>query len=95
MIEKLIIKNLANIKSLELNNFSNINVFIGENDTGKTMVLKILYTLIKSLEDFERGNENRTFKEIVSDKIYWTFQVDKIGDLVSKDRFNKSEHFEI
>jgi len=95
MIEKLIIKNLANIKSLELNNFSNINVFIGENDTGKTMVLKILYTLIKSLEDFERGNENRTFKEIVSDKIYWTFQVNKIGDLVSKDRLNKSEHFEI
>ena len=95
MIKKLKIKNLANIKSFEFDNFSNINLFIGENDTGKTMILKILYIIEKSLESFERGNENRTFKEIISDKIYWTFQVDKLGDLVSKDRKNKSEHLEI
>ena len=95
MIKKLSVKNLANIKSFEFDNFSNINVFIGENDTGKTMILKILYSIEKSLENFQRGDENRTFKEIISDKLYWTFQVDKIGDLVTKDRKDKSSHLEI
>jgi len=95
MIKDFSIKNLANIKELNVDNLSNINVLIGENDTGKTMILKILYTISKSIEDFDKGDENRSFKEIISDKIYWTFQIDKIGDLVTKDRENKSAHFEL
>jgi AAA15 family ATPase/GTPase len=95
MIKDFSIKNLANIKELSVQNLSNINVLIGENDTGKTMILKILYTLSKSIENFNKGDENRSLKEIISDKIYWTFQIDKIGDLVSKDREDKSAHFEL
>ena len=95
MIENFSIINLANIKSLKINNLSNINVFTGENDTGKTMILSILYTLAKSLENLNRGDENKNFKEIISEKLYWTFQVNKLGDLVSKDRKDKSEHCEI
>jgi AAA15 family ATPase/GTPase len=95
MIQDFSIKNLANIQLLNISKLEKINVFIGENDTGKTMVLKILYSLCKSIESLEKGSENKTLKEIISEKIYWTFQVDKIGDLVTKDRENKSEHFEL
>ncbi len=95
MIKDFSIKNLANVKELSVHNLSNINVLIGENDTGKTMILKILYTLSKSIENFDKGDENRSLKEIISDKIYWTFQIEKIGDLVTKDREDKSSHFEI
>ncbi|MFK5970005.1 MAG: AAA family ATPase [Candidatus Marithrix sp.] len=95
MIENFSITNLANIKYLKINNLSNINVFTGENDTGKTMILSVLYTLTKSLENLNRGDENKTFKEIISEKLYWTFQVNKLGDLVSKDREDKSEHCKI
>jgi AAA15 family ATPase/GTPase len=95
MIKKFSIKNLANVKELNVSNLSNINILIGENDTGKTMILKILYTLSKSIENFDKGDENRSLKEMISDKIYWTFQIDKIGDLVTKDREDKSKHFEI
>jgi len=95
MIENFSVTNLANIKSLKVNNLSNINVFTGKNDTGKTMILNILYVLSKSLENFNRGDENKTFKEIISEKLYWVFQVNKLGDLVSKDREDKSKHFEI
>jgi AAA15 family ATPase/GTPase len=95
MIESFSIQNLANIRSLNLENLSSINVFIGENDTGKTMILKVLYTLSKAIEALDKGSENRSLKEIISEKFYWTFQVDKLGDLVSKDREDKSKHFEL
>lgn len=92
MINNLTIKYLANIHYIELSDLSNINVIIGENDSGKTMLLKTLYVLSKSLEEFKKGNENRTFKDILANKFYWTFQVEKIGDIVSKD---SDEHLSI
>ena len=95
MIQNFSIKNLANIEYLDIPKLSNVNVIIGENDTGKTMILKALYSLCKSIETLDKGSENRTLKEIISKKIYWTFQVNKIGDLVTKDREDKSTHFEL
>jgi len=90
MIENIEIKNLANIHHIKLDNLSNINIIIGENDSGKTMLLKALYSTSKSLEEYRKGDDNRTLKDVISEKIYWTFQVSKIGDIVSKD---KDEHF--
>lgn len=83
------------INSFELNNFgpirqfscpraSHINVIIGGNGTGKTIFLKALYTAMRTIEDYKRGNEPRSASEILSEKLYWTFEVDKIGDLVQK-----------
>ena len=37
-----------------------------------------------SLEEYKRGNEQRSASEILADKLYWTFQAEKIGDLVTK-----------
>jgi len=84
MIKEFEIKNLANIEYLKLSNLSNINLIIGENDSGKTMILKSLYAMVKSLEEYKKGNDNRSLKEIISDKFYWTFQVSRLGELVKK-----------
>lgn len=88
MIHNATIQNLANLHEVKLKNLAPINVIIGENDSGKTMILKALYVLSKSVEEFGRGNDNRSIKEIVADKLYWTFQCDQLGDLVSKDQDN-------
>jgi hypothetical protein len=36
------------------------------------------------LEEYKRGDVQRTAAEILVDKLQWTFQVEKIGDLVTK-----------
>lgn len=61
-----------------------INLVIGGNGCGKTFLLKAIYASLRTLEDYKRGNEQRSAADILADKLYWTFQAEKIGDLVSK-----------
>lgn len=64
-----------------------INLVIGGNDCGKTFLLKALYSSVRTLEAYKRGDEQRTTAEILAEKLYWTFQPDQkkqIGDLVTK-----------
>ncbi len=84
MISDLQIKNFGPIKGVDIPSLGNINLFIGENGSGKTYVLKAIYASIKSIEQHKRGKENKTIKELLSDKLYWTFQPDNLGDLVNK-----------
>ncbi len=65
-------------------NLGKINLAIGGNGSGKTFLLKAIYCSVRTLEDYKRGDEPRTAAEILADKLYWTFQPEKIGDLVSK-----------
>ena len=44
------IKNQHRIKNLQINNFKDINIFTGDNNTGKTSILEVLNSL-KSLLD--------------------------------------------
>ncbi len=85
MITKLQIKNVTAFSELEVEFSPGINIFIGENGTGKTHVLKALYTIISA-----RNEEKR-----VSDKIVDVFlPKDKnIGRLVK--RVNKSSEASI
>jgi len=83
------------IKGFELDSFgalpsfhtgqiSNINLVIGENGTGKTFLLKALYSAVRSAEEYLRGNDIRSFSDIISEKLRWTFQVDRLGDIVAR-----------
>lgn len=83
-IEDLQLKNFGMIENFQCNQFSNINLIIGENGTGKTFLLKALYSAVKSLEDYKRGDDISPINDILSEKLRWTFQVDKLGDIVSK-----------
>ena len=83
------------IKEFELNNYgplplfhtdkiSNINLVIGENGTGKTVFLKALYSAVKTEEEYKRGDDIRSFSDVLSEKLRWTFQIEKLGDMVSR-----------
>ncbi|MBF0561343.1 MAG: ATP-binding protein [Alphaproteobacteria bacterium] len=84
MVDGVKIKNFGPIRDLDWQRLGKINLIIGENGAGKTFLLKALYCSLRALEDFKRGNDPRSINDILCDKLYWTYQADKIGDLVSK-----------
>jgi AAA15 family ATPase/GTPase len=84
MIKKVNITNFGPIKNLDFKPSPNINLIIGENDTGKTFILKIIYCVTRAIEEYKRGKDTRSFKQVLDDKLTWTFQVEKLGELVRK-----------
>ncbi|MCM1078815.1 MAG: ATP-binding protein [Bacteroidales bacterium] len=84
MIKDIILKGFGPIADVECRNLQNINVLIGHNGAGKTFMLKSLYAALKTVEQYKRGKEPRTQKELLSDALYWTFQVNSLGALVRK-----------
>lgn len=84
MIKTLFIQNLGPIPKVQSGDLGAINLIIGPNQSGKTFVLKALYSALKTVEQYKRGKEIRTDKEILSDKLYWTFQSSELGNIVRK-----------
>ncbi len=84
MITSVALKNFGPLESIEWDNLANINLVLGGNGQGKTFLLKAMYAAIKGIEQNGRGDDNRTISEIISDKLYWTFQSEKLGELVRK-----------
>lgn len=83
-IDKVQLKNYGMIQEFSSDQFSNINLIIGENGTGKTFLLKALYSAVRSLEEYKRGDDVKPINEVISEKLRWTFQVERLGDMVSK-----------
>lgn len=83
MIESVSVKNFGPIAELDVNKFGKINLMIGPNRSGKTMLLKALYCAQRTIEMTGRGRNPRSGKDMLADKLYWTFQ-EKIGKLVRK-----------
>jgi AAA15 family ATPase/GTPase len=90
MIKNIQIKNFIGHDLIDTDKFTPITLIIGDNDTGKTGILKILYATAKSLEIFSRRVNSiafeSSFKKILSQKMFNTFQPrqGRIGELVSK-----------
>ncbi len=84
MITSITLKNFGPLAAFEWKNLSKINLVIGGNGSGKTFLLKALYCAMRTLEEYKRGDVQRSASEILVDKIQWTFQADKIGDLVTR-----------
>jgi len=83
MIESIEIKNFGPLADFAWSGLAPINLVIGRHGTGKTFLLKALYCAVRTLEE-RRGDEPRSYEEILGDKLYWTFQPDRIGDLVRR-----------
>lgn len=83
-ITKLELKNYGAVPTFTWKDFSNINLIIGENGTGKTFLLKAIYSAVRTLEEYRRGEDIRSVNDVLSEKLRWTFQTDKLGDLVKK-----------
>ena len=86
MIERFEMKNFGVNQHIAWEKLAGINVLIGENGSGKTSVLKMLYAVLRSLELNKKGNDPYSLGRILPDKLYWTFQVNKLGELVKKGK---------
>lgn len=90
MIKSILINNLGAISYLNAGNLGMINLIIGPNQSGKTFLLKALFAALKTVETYRRGKEFRTDREILSDKLFWTFQTSELGNIVKKGEKNMS-----
>ncbi len=84
MINGISLKNFGPLSELKWETLGCINLIVGGNGVGKTFLLKAMYCAARTLEEYKRGDDQRTDKEILAEKLYWTFQPEKIGDLVTK-----------
>lgn len=84
MLNVVKLEHFGSLTHLEWSNLGPINLVLGGNGTGKTFLLKALYSTMRTVEEYKRGQDQRTASEILVEKLYWTFQPDKIGDLVTK-----------
>lgn len=84
MLNRIELKNFGPLSKLIWGNLGSINLIVGGNGAGKTFLLKAVYSAMRTLEEYKRGDERRTATEILVEKLYWIFQPDKIGDLVTK-----------
>lgn len=84
MIQDISLKNFGPIADLKVDNLGKINLLIGPNRSGKTILLKALYCAQRTIELTGRGKNPESNKDILASKLYWTFQVDKLGLLVRK-----------
>lgn len=93
MIKSVTIKNFMAHSELEVNDIPSINLIIGKNDTGKTGLLKLLYSTVKSLEIYSKKSKNSevVFGKELSNKILNTFMPRNkgLGDLVQKGSKDK------
>lgn len=84
MINSVQLKNFGPLTELDWQNLGPINLVIGNNGCGKSFLLKAIYSAVRTLEIYKRGNNPNSAADILFDKLYWTFQTKKLGDLVSK-----------
>lgn len=84
MLNSITLKNFGPLEELTWSGLGTINLVIGRNGSGKTILLKALYSAIRTLEEYKRGDDMRSAADILVEKLYWTFQPDKVGDLVTK-----------
>lgn len=88
MFQSIEFENVAAFETFEWRDFGSVNLVIGENDTGKTYLLKLLYALSRSLEEFRMSqrSERLSWDEVLARKLRWTFQPPefKLGKLVRK-----------
>lgn len=90
MIRNISVKSFGPIEDVKCERLCNINLLIGRNGAGKTFLLKGLYAALKTIEQYQRGKEPRTSKELLSDSLYWIFQANSLGSLVRKGEQNLS-----
>lgn len=84
MIKELRMQSYGPVTNASLTGLQNINLLIGTNGSGKTFTLKAIYCALRTVEQYRRGKENRSEKELLADELYWTFQAKTLGALVRK-----------
>lgn len=81
--------NLASFKHFAWPSIARLNVIVGANDTGKSHLLKLLYVLARSVQEFTARIESDRppWVEVLAEKLVWTFQPpgSRLGELVRRE----------
>lgn len=89
MVESIHIENFMGHQLIKIDKLSQLNVIIGQNDSGKTGILKLIYACLRSVDEYgkRQEHENITYKKILADKLLNTFQPGRkgLGELVRKN----------
>lgn len=83
-ITEVSVDNLGTLLKFHCSTFGHINLIIGTNGSGKTFLLKSLYTAVKTMESYRRGDDTTPANDILARKLRWTFQTEKLGDIVTR-----------
>lgn len=97
-IKTLNLSNFMLFESAEINWSKNINVICGENGTGKTTLLKVMYSMLKPLGKGHKENVTKEIEEkIFVEKLQGVFRPDgmKIGRLVSRKQGSNRTDFSV
>lgn len=91
MITSIELTDHENVQSFKASSLSNINIIFSEDTAKKTLLFKSLYSAIRSIEEFKRGEDIRSIEEILLEKLHWTFQIKKLSEIVDKSLYFKLE----
>lgn len=98
-IKKLTLNNFMAFEKAEINWSDNINIICGENSTGKTTLLKAMYSLTKPFSNNKtKSNFTKEMEEqLIVKKIQGVFRPDdmKIGRLVSRRQGSNRTEFAV
>ena len=97
-IKKLTLDNFMAFGNAQIDWSDNINIICGENSTGKTTLLKVMYSLTKPLSNENRETLTKEMEEqLFVRKIQGIFRPDemKIGRLVSRRQGSNRTDFSI
>lgn len=76
MFNEVHLQNFGAFSKFDWPNLGRVNVIVGENDTGKSHLLKVMYVVAKLIEARPKveGDEEISWKAMLLDKLRWTFQ---------------------
>ena len=69
MITRIDLKNFGPIGQLDWQKLGKINLVVGNNGSGKTFLLKAIYSAMRTLEEYKRGDDQRKASEILAEKL--------------------------
>jgi ABC-type transport system involved in cytochrome c biogenesis ATPase subunit len=84
MLERIQLRSFGPLRALDWQDLGPLNLVIGGNGAGKTFLLKAIYSGLRTIEEYRRGDDTRTAADILLDKLHWTFELERVGDLVTK-----------
>ncbi len=89
MIKRLETKNFTVLRNANLDFSGGLNVIIGENGSGKTHLIKLLYSILACLEELNRKSQQvfitkQLWQTVMATKLREVFKPDQLGRLTTR-----------